>query len=86
MIHFFHPDFRRCKIMDAHLEASILHSRRSQSTGRADSLRSQKLAAKYFDTLFVKANVANVPFLVHKMEVKVLPCVVGFVEGNSKMK
>ena len=44
------------------------------------------MAAKHVDTLFLKADVANVPFLVHKMEVKVLPCVVGFVEGNSKMK
>ncbi|GAA6004461.1 hypothetical protein JCM10207_000736 [Rhodosporidiobolus poonsookiae] len=65
VVHFFHRDFRRCKIMDSHLE---------------------KLAAKHVDTLFVKADVANVPFLVTKLEVKVLPCVVGFADGVSKMK
>lgn len=46
----------------------------------------QKLAAKHLDTLFIKAEVSNVPFLVTKMEVQVLPCVVGFVAGVSKMK
>ncbi|KAL8281495.1 hypothetical protein RQP46_006179 [Phenoliferia psychrophenolica] len=65
VLHFFHRDFRRCKIMDAHLE---------------------KLAAKHFDTLFICAEVSNVPFLVNKIEVQVLPCVVGFVGGVSKMK
>ncbi|GAA6064347.1 hypothetical protein JCM10212_004673 [Sporobolomyces blumeae] len=65
VVHFFHPDFRRCKIMDKHLE---------------------RLAEKHTDTLFVKADVANMPFLVSKLGVKVLPCVVGFVDGISKMK
>ncbi|GAA5826983.1 hypothetical protein JCM11251_002193 [Rhodosporidiobolus azoricus] len=65
VVHFFHRDFRRCKIMDSHLE---------------------RLAAKHTDTLFVKADVANVPFLVTKLEVKVLPCVIGFVDGISKFK
>ncbi|BGO99332.1 Phosducin-like protein 1 [Rhodotorula toruloides] len=65
VVHFFHRDFRRCKIMDAHLE---------------------KLAAKHLDTLFLKADVANVPFLVTKLDVKVLPCVIGFVDGVTKMK
>ncbi|KAI5480867.1 GTPase inhibitor [Pseudohyphozyma bogoriensis] len=65
VLHFFHRDFRRCKIMDRHLE---------------------KLAAKHFDTLFIRAEVSNVPFLVNKMEVKVLPCVIGFAGGISKMK
>lgn len=65
VLHFFHRDFRRCKIMDEHLE---------------------KLAAKHFDTLFICAEVSNVPFLVNKIDVRVLPCVVGFVGGISKMK
>merc|ERR1711939_582665 len=43
VIHFYHPDFRRCKLMDAHLE---------------------KLAAKHFNTKFIRVDVANVPFLV----------------------
>ncbi|BGP44669.1 hypothetical protein JCM10450v2_000483 [Rhodotorula kratochvilovae] len=65
VVHFFHRDFARCRIMHAHLE---------------------KLAAKHTDTLFLRAEVANVPFLVAKLEVKVLPCVVGFVDGVTKMK
>lgn len=48
--------------------------------------RPQKLAAKHTDTLFLRADVANVPFLVDKLEIKVLPCVIGFVDGVSKMK
>lgn len=36
--------------------------------------------------MFLRAEVSNVPFLVTKMEVQVLPCVVGFVSGVSKMK
>ncbi|TNY21981.1 thioredoxin-like protein [Rhodotorula diobovata] len=65
VLHFFHRDFRRCRIMDSHLE---------------------KLAAKHTDVLFLKADVANVPFLVTKLEVKVLPCLIGFVDGVTKMK
>ncbi|SCZ90406.1 BZ3500_MvSof-1268-A1-R1_Chr1-3g01969 [Microbotryum saponariae] len=65
LVHFYHRDFRRCKIMDSHLE---------------------KLAKKHFDTLFIKIDVANAPFLVTKMDVKVLPCVIGFVKAVSKLK
>ncbi|GAA5992050.1 hypothetical protein JCM10908_000719 [Rhodotorula pacifica] len=65
VVHFFHRDFRRCKIMDGHLE---------------------KLAPKHLDTLFLKADVANVPFLVTKLAIKTLPCVIGFVGGTTKMK
>ncbi|KAK0570192.1 hypothetical protein OC861_000141 [Tilletia horrida] len=63
VVHFFSPDFERCKIMDKHL-ASI--------------------APYHFRTLFVRANVHNVPFLVGKLNIKVLPCVVLFVDGIAK--
>ncbi|KAK4057612.1 hypothetical protein OIO90_001258 [Microbotryomycetes sp. JL221] len=65
VVHFFHPDFKRCKIMDSHLS---------------------KLATKHQETLFLKADVANVPFLVTKLGIKVLPCVVAFVDGVSRLK
>ncbi|CAD6576953.1 MAG: hypothetical protein CYPHOPRED_000132 [Cyphobasidiales sp. Tagirdzhanova-0007] len=65
ILHFYHPDFRRCKLMDKHLE---------------------KLAAKHFGTKFIRVDVANVPFLVVKLEAKVLPCVICFVDGVSKDK
>ncbi|KAM0793430.1 hypothetical protein ACM66B_000877 [Microbotryomycetes sp. NB124-2] len=65
VVHFFHPDFKRCKIMDAHLS---------------------RLASKHQETLFLRADVANVPFLVTKLGIKILPCVVGFVDGVSRLK
>ncbi|KNE57642.1 hypothetical protein AMAG_04507 [Allomyces macrogynus ATCC 38327] len=63
VVHFFHKEFRRCAIMDKHLEA---------------------LASKHFRTRFIKVNVENAPFLVDRLKVKVLPCVVLFVDGISK--
>lgn len=41
------------------------------------------LAEKHFDTRFVSINVENAPFLVVKLNVKVLPCVLTFKEGVS---
>ncbi|TFK43421.1 thioredoxin-like protein, partial [Crucibulum laeve] len=42
-----------------------------------------KLAPKYFETRFFRVFVENVPWLVEKLQVKVLPCVVCFVNGVS---
>ncbi|KAL9935436.1 hypothetical protein V8E36_005784 [Tilletia maclaganii] len=44
------------------------------------------IAPHHFRTLFVRANVHNVPFLVNKLKVKVLPCVILFVDGVAKDK
>jgi hypothetical protein len=44
----------------------------------------QALAPKYFNTRFLRVFVENVPFLVEKLGLKVLPCVVCFVKGISK--
>lgn len=63
VIHFFHYKFKRCEIMDKHL---------------------QRLAPKYFGTLFIRVFVENVPWLVGRLGVKVLPCVMTFVNGTSK--
>ncbi len=63
VIHFFHHKFKRCEIMDKHL---------------------QKLAPKYFGTLFIRVFVENVPWLVERLGIKVLPCVMIFVGGTSK--
>ncbi|KAF9276424.1 hypothetical protein BGZ68_010019 [Mortierella alpina] len=60
VIHFYHADFRRCMIVDKHLET---------------------LAKKHIKTKFVKIKVENAPFLVEKLQVKVLPCVISFVDG-----
>jgi len=62
VVHFFHKDFNRCKIMDSHLEA---------------------LARKHFDTKFTSIDVEKAPFLVERLKVRVLPCVIAFVDGKS---
>ncbi|TVY81014.1 Thioredoxin domain-containing protein plp1 [Lachnellula suecica] len=41
----------------------------------------EALAPKHFDTRFLKINVENAPFLVTKLKVQVLPCVLAFVNG-----
>ncbi|KXS98271.1 hypothetical protein AC578_6293 [Pseudocercospora eumusae] len=41
------------------------------------------LAGKHFDTRFVSINVDNAPFLVVKLGIKVLPCVLAFRDGVS---
>ncbi|KAG0648215.1 Thioredoxin domain-containing plp1 [Hyphodiscus hymeniophilus] len=43
----------------------------------------ESLAKKHFDTRFLKMNVENAPFLVTKLKVQVLPCVLAFVNGVS---
>ena len=62
VVHFFKPDFPRCRFM-------------------SEKLRS--LAPKHFDTRFVGIDVEQAPFLVVKLGVQVLPCVLGFVDGVS---
>jgi hypothetical protein len=44
----------------------------------------QALAPKYFNTRFLRVFVENVPFLVEKLGLKVLPCVICFVKGVAK--
>ncbi|KIJ20269.1 hypothetical protein PAXINDRAFT_96498 [Paxillus involutus ATCC 200175] len=43
-----------------------------------------KLAPKYFATRFIRVFVENVPWLVERLAIKVLPCVMCFVDGVSK--
>lgn len=42
------------------------------------------LAPKYFGTRFFRVLAENVPWLVTKLSIKVLPCVVSFIDGASK--
>merc|ERR1711991_420092 len=57
VVHFYHDDFERCKVMDRHL---------------------LDLARMMMSVRFVKVNVAKAPFLVDKLKVTVLPCLVLF--------
>ncbi|KAF2715035.1 thioredoxin-like protein [Pleomassaria siparia CBS 279.74] len=60
VVHFFKPDFNRCRIMDNHLES---------------------LAPAHYEARILKINVDNCPFLVTKLKVQVLPCVIAFIDG-----
>ena len=62
IVHFFKPDFNRCRIMDEHLST---------------------LAPVHLQTKFLKINVEHAPFLVAKLNIKVLPCVIAFMDGVS---
>jgi len=63
VVHFFHQDFRRCQIMDKHIDT---------------------ISKKHFRTRFFRVDVANVPWLVTKLKIQVLPCVMVFMDGNFK--
>ncbi|KAJ1973856.1 hypothetical protein H4R35_003897 [Dimargaris xerosporica] len=65
VVHFFHKEFRRCLIIDKHL---------------------QILAPQYVATRFLKIDVANAPFLVEKLKVRVLPCVILTIDGVSHQR
>jgi hypothetical protein len=44
----------------------------------------EKCAKKFFGTRFTKLNSEKAPFFVEKLNVKVLPCVIVFVDGVAK--
>ncbi|KAF8914016.1 hypothetical protein CPB84DRAFT_1758166 [Gymnopilus junonius] len=44
----------------------------------------EKLASKYLGTRFFRVFVENIPWLVEKLFIKVLPCVICFVDGVAK--
>lgn len=41
------------------------------------------MAPKHFDTRIISINVENAPFLVVKLKIQVLPCVLCFIDGVS---
>lgn len=70
IVHFFHPDFARCNTMDVHCE-KIAETHAQQHEA---------------DMSFARIDVKNAPFVVEKLGVRVLPCVIGFVKGVVKGK
>ncbi|KLO14948.1 thioredoxin-like protein [Schizopora paradoxa] len=42
------------------------------------------IAPKYFNTRFLRVFVENVPWLVEKLQIKILPCVICFIDGVAK--
>jgi len=61
VVHFYHKEFTRCKIMDKHLEV---------------------LAKTHLETKFLSIDVEKAPFFVTKLQVKVLPAILLFRNGN----
>ncbi|KAL5365479.1 putative NTP binding protein [Aspergillus floccosus] len=41
----------------------------------------QQLAAQHYDVRFARVDVRNTPFVVEKLKIRVLPCVIGFKDG-----
>ena len=72
VVHFRHPDFARCSIMDEHLD------RIAQSRGGGEA-GGEEIA-------FGRVDVTNTPFIVEKLGIRVLPCVIGFDKGIAKGK
>lgn len=60
VVHFAHPDFVRCGVMDEHIRT---------------------LAARHYEVRFARVDVRHTPFIVEKLNIRVLPCVVGFKDG-----
>ncbi|KAK9318390.1 thioredoxin-like protein [Lipomyces starkeyi] len=65
VVHFFHPRFKRCEIMDSRLKA---------------------LTAKHMGTRFISVNVDNATFLVVRLGIQVLPCVICFIDGKEVLR
>ncbi|KAK5090845.1 hypothetical protein LTR05_001022 [Lithohypha guttulata] len=72
VVHFRHPDFARCSIMDEHLERIAQRHSYGETGGE--------------EAAFAKVDVTLAPFVVEKLAVRVLPCVMGFVKGVMKGK
>lgn len=70
IVHFRHRDFARCSIMDDHLDKIARRHGSSEASGE--------------DIAFAKVDVSDVPFVVEKLGVRVLPCVIGFAQGIVK--
>lgn len=68
LVHFFHPDFARCSIMDQHCEDIA-----AKHTGHGDA-----------DVAFGRIDVRKAPFVIEKLSIKVLPALLGFVKGIVK--
>lgn len=60
LVHFFHPEFARCSIMDAQIEI---------------------LAPLHYEAKFLRIDAREAPFLCGRIGIRLLPCLVGWVDG-----
>jgi len=63
VVHFYHRDFEKCKLIDKHLP---------------------RIAAQHLETKFLKIDAEKCPFFVQKLQIRVLPCIIGFHNGIAK--
>lgn len=77
VVHFYHHDFTRCKIADKHLEVYLFRPNIFLLI-----LYLQILAKNYVETKFLTIDVEKAPFFVTKLQVKVLPAIILFNNGN----
>ncbi|CAN0044278.1 unnamed protein product [Ascophyllum nodosum] len=60
VVHFYHKDFQRCKVMD---------------------MRLGELAPRHLESKFLRIDAEKTPFFVQKLQVKILPTIVCFIDG-----
>jgi len=72
VVHFRHPDFARCATMDTHLDRIAQRHSLGEAGGE--------------EVAFGTIDVTHAPFVVEKLGVRVLPCVIGFAKGIAKGK
>ncbi|KAL9610954.1 MAG: hypothetical protein Q9167_004364 [Letrouitia subvulpina] len=71
-------------IVNTKAELCVVHFFKSdfQRCGIMDS-HLERLAPVHFDTRFLRISVENAPFLVTRLKIQVLPCVIAFRRGVS---
>jgi thiol-disulfide isomerase/thioredoxin len=79
VVHFFHPDFSRCATMDKHL--SSLAAAHAASSSALSSSSSPSGGGGSDAARFARADVQGTPFIVEKLKIRVLPCVLAFRDG-----
>ncbi|OQR87238.1 thioredoxin-like protein [Achlya hypogyna] len=67
VVHFYHRDFERCKIIDMVSAALLQHM--------------AKIAKRHIECKFLKLNAEKAPFFVSKLVIRVLPTIIYFKDG-----
>lgn len=50
------------------------------------SRKLRSIAQRHYETRFVKVDAPEAPFLTAKLGIKVLPCVIGYVKGQERLR
>ena len=83
VVHFYHPEMPRCKIVDKHLEVRSRYPTIAfDSSLTWPSYLLQILAPKYIATKFVRIDASKAPFFVEKLDIMIMPFVGMFEDGK----